>query len=358
MIVAVIRKEVALLLRERGALISLFALPVVFILVFGSVFSSQDDPDRERVIAVWHAPDDPRGSAIAAMLGEAPGFAPRVVATVEAVDAAVADGDAAAGLVVPTDRDVPVQLVIDLAAPLQVRGPIQGALVGVVMRASLPANAPAAAVATRSPHGLAAPVAEASAFQVAVPANAVLFGFFIALTVAMAFTTERRTGTWRRLLAAPVSRRRAVLAMLVPYALVGLVQLGFLFATGALVFGMQIAGSFAALVAVSLAIVYCAVTLGLVMASLGGSERQLGGIGSVVLLVMGIVGGCMVPRMAMPPIMKTLGLAVPHGWALDAYYDVLVREGTTLASVTPEIGALLAFGTGFALLAVALFRFE
>lgn len=358
MITAIIRKEIALLLRERGALISLFALPVVFILVFGSVFASQDDPDHVREIAVWHAPGDPRGSALAATLAETPGFAPHAVASSEAVDDAVADGKAAAGLVVPTDRDAPVQLVLDLAAPLQVRGPIQGALVGVVMRASLPAGAPAPAIATRSPRGLAAPLAEASAFQVAVPANAVLFGFFIALTVAMAFTTERRTGTWRRLLAAPVSRRRALLAMLVPYALVGVVQLGFLFATGALAFGMRIAGSFAALAAISLAIVYCAVTLGLVMASLGGSERQLGGIGSVVLLVMGIVGGCMVPRMAMPPIMKTLGLAVPHGWALDAYFDVLVREGTTLASVTPEIAALLAFGTGFALVATLLFRFE
>lgn len=357
MIAAVIRKELTLLLRDRGALISLFALPVVFILVFGSVFSAQDDTSRERAIAVWHAAGDPRGAAIVAVLRDTPGFASVAVPSARAADAAVASGDAVAALVVPTNRDVPVELVIDLAAPLQVRGPIEGALVGVVMRASLPADAPPAIVTTRSPHGVAAPV-DASAFQVAVPANAVLFGFFIALTVAMSLTTERRTGTWRRLLAAPVSRRRALLAMLVPYALLGMLQLAFLFATGVLVFGMRIAGSLGALVAVSLAVVYCAVALGLVMASLGGSERQLGGIGSVVLLVMGILGGCMVPRMAMPPLMKTLGLGVPHGWALDAYYDVLVREGTTLATVTPAIGALLAFGTGFALLATALFRFE
>lgn len=355
MIAGVIRKELALLMRDRGALISLFALPVVFILVFGSVFAAQDDTGRERTVAVWHAADDPRGAAILAALDETPGFASITVATADAADAAVASGDAAAALVVSPDR--PVELVIDLATPLQVRGPIEGALAGIVMRASLPADAPRSLLTTRSPHGVAAPV-DASAFQVAVPANAVLFGFFIALTVAMSFTTERRTGTWRRLLAAPVSRRRALLAMLVPYALLGTMQLAFLFATGVLVFGMRIAGSLGALAAVSLAVVYCAVTLGLVMASLGGSERQLGGIGSVVLLVMGILGGCMVPRMAMPPIMKTLGLGVPHGWALEAYYDVLVREGTTLATVTPAIAALLAFGTGFALLATALFRFE
>ena len=90
----------------------------------------------------------------------------------------------------------------------------------------------------------------------------------------------------------------------------------------------------------------------------GGSEKQLCAIGSVVLLVMGLLGGCMFPRIAMPPVMKMLGLGVPHGWALDGFYAVLVRQGTTLADVAPSIFALVAFGAGFALLGVTLFKFE
>jgi ABC-2 type transport system permease protein len=78
----------------------------------------------------------------------------------------------------------------------------------------------------------------------------------------------------------------------------------------------------------------------------------------VVLLVMGMLGGCMFPRLVMPPFMKTLGLGVPHGWALDGYYAVLVREGTTVADIAPSIAALLGFAALFALLGVALFRFE
>jgi ABC-2 type transport system permease protein len=174
----------------------------------------------------------------------------------------------------------------------------------------------------------------------------------------MAFTGERRTGTWRRLLAAPVPRWKALLATLVPYALVAACQLTFLFGIGVLAFGMQIAGSPVALVALSLANVACAVSLGLLMASIGGSEKQLGGIGSVVLLVMGMLGGCMFPRLLMPAFMQKLGLALPHGWALDGYYAVLVRQDTTLVDVAPQIAAILGFAAGFALLGVLLFRFE
>lgn len=253
MMARAIAKDVALLVRDRGALISLFALPVVFMLTFGAIF---------------------RGSSAAPSSG----------------------------------------------APQQLAG--------------------------------------ITSFQIAVPGNATLFGFFIALTVAMAFTGERRSGTWRRLLAAPVPRWKALLSTLLPYFVIGVCQLAFLFAVGVVGFGLRIAGSPLALVALSLATVACAVSLGLLFAALGGSEKQLGGIGSVVLLIMGMLGGCMVPRLVMPAPMQTLGLTVPHGWALDGYHAVLVREGTSIADVAPSIAALLLFALGFAGLGVTLFRFE
>jgi len=354
---AAIKKDVWLLLRDRGALISLFLLPIIFIVAFGSMFQFGPSESRPRTIAVWHAPGDARGEAIVKAVGQAEGFAPAMAPSADAARAQVAAEDAAAGLVIPARG--PVELVIDLGAPTQVRGPLQGALTGIVVRAlvPMPAGLPPL-VEAKTPPGIAKPLANISSFQVTVPGNAVLFGFFIALTTAMAFAGERRSGTWRRLLAAPVPRWKALIATLVPYYLVGVTQLAFLFGIGAGVFGMRVAGSLGALVALSLVVVFCAVALGLLMAALGGSEKQLGGVGSVVLLVMGMLGGCMVPRLVMPAFMKQLGLAVPHGWALDGYYDVLVREGTTIADIAPQLGVLLAFGVGFATLGVVLFRFE
>lgn len=360
MIRAAIAKDVWLLLRDRGALISLFALPVIFILAFGSMFRFGPGTSKPRAIAVWHAPGDARGEAIVAVLGDTPGFVARLEPTADTVRRAVAGEEVAAGLVIPAQAGEPVELAIDLASPEQVRGPLQGALVGVVVRARAGAASPQGPppVVAKSPPGIARPLEGISSLQIAVPGNAVLFGFFIALTVAMAFAGERRSGTWRRLLAAPVPRWKALLATLVPYYLVGLCQLGFLFGVGALAFGMQVAGSLLALVVLSMAVVYCAVSLGLLFAAIGGSEKQLGGIGSVVLLVMGMLGGCMVPRLVMPEFMKTLGLGVPHAWALEGYYDVLIRQGTTVLDVAPALAALIAFGTGFAGLGIALFRFE
>lgn len=358
MIVAAIRKDIWLLVRDRGALISLFALPIVFILAFGSMFRFDPDTAEARPIALWAAPGDARGRAIAKAVGETTGFGARVVATPEEARELVADEQVVAALIVPPTG--PVELSVDQGAPVQVRGPIEGSLTAIVLRALAPpgmANLPPL-VRVTSPPSLARPLANISNFQVTVPGNAVLFGFFIALTVAMAFTSERRSGTWRRLLAAPVPRWKALVATLVPYFLVGVVQLAFVFAIGFALFGMALAGSPVALVALSLAVVACAVALGLLFAAIASTEKQLGGIGSVVLLVMGMLGGCMYPRLAMPAFMQKLGLAVPHGWALDGYYAVLVREGTTVGDVLPSVAALVVFAGAFAGVGLALFRFE
>lgn len=357
MIWAAIKKDVWLLLRDRGALISLFALPIIFIVAFGSMFKFGGDSAREREIPLHYADGDARADKIVKALEDAPGFAPVRLPTAGEVRDRVAQERASAGLVIPASG--PVELVIDMGAPVQARAPIEQGLTGLVTRAIFPvvANAPPV-VEPRTPPGIAKPLAGISSFQVTVPGNAVLFGFFIALTTAMAFLSERKSGTWRRLLAAPVRRSTALLATLVPYFLVGCCQLAFLFTVGAVAFGMQVAGSLAALIVLSLCVVFCAVSLGLLFASVATTEKQLGGIGSVVLLVMGMLGGCMVPRLVMPPFMKTLGLGMPHGWALDGYYAILVREGTSVADVAPSIGALLAFGAVFAALGIALFRFE
>jgi ABC-2 type transport system permease protein len=210
----------------------------------------------------------------------------------------------------------------------------------------------------RSPPGMRKPVEDLGGFQVAVPGNAVLFGFFIALTTALSFVEERKSGTWRRMLAAPLSRPVVLIAKLVPFFAIGLAQMAILFGVGAALFGMRVAGSVPALVVLTTAVVFCAVSLGLLIASFGGTEKQVGGVGSILLLVMGLIGGAMVPRLAMPETMQRLGLLVPHGWALEGYYDLLVRDGAGFADVATPVAAVFAFGVAFAGIGALRFRFE
>ena len=363
MIRATIIKDIRLLLRDRGRLISLLVMPLFFIVLLGSMFKFGADHGTPRSIAIWHGDGDPRGAAIERAVAATPGFATMPLPSAERVRDEVASGRAIAGLIVPAELDARtgtlIELAIDQGAQIQVIGPVQGALVSAVMRALAPpelANTPPP-IAVRTPPGIKPPD-HVTGFQVTVPGNAVLFGFFIAMAVAMSFANERTSGTWRRLLASPVPRWQALLGKLVPYYLISCAQLALLFGVGIAVFGMNVAGSPIALVAVSLSVSLCATCLGLLAASFGGTENQIGATLPAALLVMGLISGCMFPRLLMPDTMKQIGHAVPHSWALDAYYDVIVRAGTSLADVAPAIAALWGFSALFATLGIARFRFE
>ncbi|MEZ4402458.1 MAG: ABC transporter permease [Kofleriaceae bacterium] len=363
MIAAAIKKDLLLLVRDRGTLITMFLLPVVFIAVFGSIFGGGGG-DRRRSLAVWVDPASPRAVAVAAAIDGAGLF--RVVPAADAAAArrAVVDDRADAALILGADFDPaggrPGELAIDQAAPPQVRLPVVGTVTAVVTRAVFPppAGTDVPVLVPTTPPGIRRELAGVTGFQLTVPGNAVLFGFFLALTVGMAFLEERKWGTWRRVLAAPVARSTILFAKLVPYFLVGLVQFAFLFGIGIVAFGMKVGGSMVALAVLTVAVVLCATCLGLAIAAIGGSEKRMGSIGSVSLLVMGLLGGAMVPRVVMPPVLRAIGLAVPHGWALDGYLALLVRDGAGVVDVLPQIGALVGFSVLFAGFGVARFRFE
>ena len=364
MIGATTKKDISLLLRDRGRLLMLFLMPVIFMAVFGSMFKFGPDQGKPRPIAIWHAPGDPRGLAIQKAINDSQGFVAVPMGSAEQARSAVVHEDVGAGLIVPVDFDPmqgkPVELAIDLGTPAQVRAPLQSALTGITMRAlsPIPLDHMPPMVEARTPPGIAKPLDDISAFQVTVPGNAVLFGFFMAMSVAMSFASERNSGTWRRLLAAPVPRWKVLVGKLVPYYVIGLCQLGFVFGLGVGVFGMKVAGSVSALIVLTMLVELVAVSFGMLVASFGGTEKQLGSTVPVFLLVMGLLGGCMFPRLLMPPFMQQLGRAVPHSWALDGYYALLVRQGTTLADIAPSLGALLGFSALFLGLGLWRFRFE
>src|SRR5258706_2042865 len=117
---------------------------------------------------IGHAPGDARGEALEKALDGSQGFAAKPMASADDVRRAVASEHVSAGFVVPTDFDPmhgkPIELVIDLGAPPQVRAPLQGAMMGIAMRGLSPiplGNLPPM-VEAKSPPGIAKPLDDIS----------------------------------------------------------------------------------------------------------------------------------------------------------------------------------------------------
>ncbi len=107
----------------------------------------------------------------------------------------------------------------------------------------------------------------------------------------------------------------------------------------------------------TLALALCAVSLGVLLAACARTDAQVSGLGTILILVLAALGGCMVPLAFMPDFMSDLAAFTPHGQALIAFQDVMVR-GAGVMGVLPATGVLTGVALLFFLVALPRFRFR
>lgn len=203
-------------------------------------------------------------------------------------------------------------------------------------------------------------------YQLLVPSYLVMFAFFLVLTMGWLFTAERRQGTLKRLMLAPLTSSQILLGKLIPCLVVSVFQGLVLLLAGRLIFGMSWGPEPAYLALVVFCTSLAATGLALLIGVLARTENQVAIYGTLIVLVLaGLSGGMMGDRSLMPERMQTISRITPHAWALDAYRQLLVSPGAPAwtpnsAVVLEACQALALFGLGFFVLAwvrVRLFRF-
>ncbi len=195
-------------------------------------------------------------------------------------------------------------------------------------------------------------------YQVLVPSYTVMFAYFLVLTVGWLFVAERRQGTMKRLRAAPLTRTEILFGKMIPCLLLSLAQGFFLLLMGKSLFGMSWGQQPIWLLPLVVATSISAMGLALFIASLSRTETQVAIYGTLIVLVLAGVSGCLMPRELMPESMKVISKVTPHAWALDAYSQLLLNSDPNIEIVQRSCMVLLGFGAAFVLLAWVSLRLE
>jgi ABC-2 type transport system permease protein len=198
-----------------------------------------------------------------------------------------------------------------------------------------------------------------SAADAATPASVILFVFLTAQAMATSIYQEKKTGSFRRLLAAPISKASMLAGKLLPNFLTSLGQMVLLFAFGA--YGMRLMGlkgislgnDIPALALVCVLMALCSSALGIVIAALARTEGQITGLSTLFLWGMGVIS--FVPGFLLHKTIGPFVYAIPHYWAKDALENLLLR-GLSLADIITPIAALVGFTVLF--FAIGLWRFD
>ena len=167
----------------------------------------------------------------------------------------------------------------------------------------------------------------------------------------------QRSGVWKRLRAAPLSRGVLLGSRAASAAATSMYVLLVLWVFARVVFGVRIQGSWAGFLGVCLAFSLMAGTFGLLIAALGKTPEATRGLAIFATLLMVMLGGAWVPTFVFPQWLQKVALIMPARWAMDGL-DATTWRGLGFSAASGPIAALLGFTLVFGLLAWMRFRWE
>ncbi len=375
MSLAVLRAMYLGLVRDPGALAMSFIMPAVFFFVFASMFAgASGDEFRLRIAMADEVRDDTSRRLLEALGAEE--SLQRVGGEsleAEAVSRMVKRGAADVGLVVRADAErlgtvggfgpPPLLIVTDPAREVAVpmlAGQIQKAyfsalpdvaLGGVVsfigtnfttfeevqeqqIARGLESMRSGAVASSEESFGFEGlyeridVVGQAAALNhVAYYAGAVaiLFLLFSAVHGAITLLEENEVGIMDRILAGPGSTRVLVNGKFLYLVAQGTAQVAVIFVVAWLVYGVDLPGNVLPWLGTTVIAAGAAAGLGLTLTTACTTRRQAQTLSNVVILIVSALGGSMVPRFLMPPLLQDLGWLTPNTWALEAYTSIFWR---------------------------------
>ena len=411
-IISIALKDLQILLKDRNQVFQLFLLPFVFILLFSGISYGGADEVRVVSLPAVNLDDGEAAQTLIDNINKAGGVEVELVEQAEAQTQLEA-GELTRLLTIPAgfsadlaaNRPVTLRLVshpdADVSETEAVRLVVDGAAQGMALQTQVMASLrhmgemqagaapeqqaftaervraqaqsqfelsderPLVSIEQMQPGQLGSQEEPQSwgGTQTTIPSFTVMFVFLAAGGTAISIYSEKKVGSFRRLLAAPMRKGELLLGKMVPTFITALIQLAVIFGVGMFVFpllgmdGLTLGNDPLAVVLIAVLIALCATGLGVLIAAFARTESQIGGYSATLLWVLAFLGGTFFPMYLLDGFLGQIGMVAPHYWANKAFHGVLVR-GQDLAGVATEIAVLAGFTALFWVVGVWRFDFD
>ncbi len=337
-LLAVARKEIIQIRRDRRSLALAFVLPVILLVLFGYAITwdvtdirtlvvDQDRSSRSRALV-----DAFRASRYFRILGQ--------LERTEDIGPLLEKGEADLAIVIPPDfanhlgasDPAQVQAIVDGSdanTATIVLAYTQGVVESYAAKAQ-PAGAPPrpVTVASRVWYN-----EELTSRNMIVPGLvAVIMMIIAAMLTSLTIAREWERGTMEQLAATPVSRAEVVLGKLVPYVAIGFVDVAVTSVLGVALFGVPFRGGVFLLGALSLFFLVGGLGLGMFISAVARSQLVATQLAMVATFLPAfLLSGFMFDISIMPPPLRLVTHLIP------ARYFIVVTRGVFLKGVGAEV---------------------
>ncbi|MCE1180189.1 MAG: ABC transporter permease [Micrococcales bacterium] len=335
--------------RERQNLFWILAFPLMFLVLFGSIYRDDVAPKYELVqvgdVALFDRMPAEGRQALADVF--------EITKTTDKAAAIqkVKDGDAD-GAVSMTGNTLEVSYS---GADATAAGMLQGTLDSFVQSANQAVSKTPATFrlkSTRVEDSRLKPI------QFLAPG---LLGWAVAMGAtfnsAMPFVQWRVNKLLRRIRLTPVRPESLVGSRALLSIVIALIQTALFIGIGVAFFGLKLSGAAWAAIPLVMAATLAFMALGLIVGAISKTVDAASGIANVVTLPMAFLSGSFIPLEMAPDWLLAISKFMPLRWLNDGLMDVLVR-GKGAEAIGLPILVLLAFAIVCSLIAARLFKWD
>jgi ABC-2 type transport system permease protein len=181
-----------------------------------------------------------------------------------------------------------------------------------------------------------------TAYHIVPALMGVVLTMTMVLITGMAITREFEHGTMEMLLATPLQALEVMLGKIVPYILVGYIQVGLILFFGKILFHFQIQGSLLLLLFSCLPFIAANLAMGITFSTLAKNQLQAMQSTMFFLLPSILLSGFMFPFEGMPTWARWIGNCLPLTHFLIVVRGIIMR-GNGWNEIYPEIFYILVF---------------
>ncbi len=372
--ITILRKELQIILKEKGTFFYLIILPIAFIVLYSSIFGSTSNSN----ITINYVDEDNSqiSQAFIASLDSIKGFETKTdtKTTIEDQEQEIKNGKLSSLLVIPKgfgdDLQSGQQSNLEFYRTATSEQTVESinALLNNIINSYRDSNiqstlADLGKSTIEIQQIMSTPivvnmvnedVSNISAVTQYVPGMMVMFVFFIIITMIRGFTKERESGMLSRLRSTPMKPYNYLFGMWSSFVISVIIQCSVILVFGYVVYKLDI-GNIYAIMLIVIALAIAATGIGLAISFLVKGETQ--GIAITQIIVMGgaALGGLWFPFDILPSFAQKIGYCTPQYWAQTGLQDVMVR-GANVGNIAIYILVLLLFGVVGTV--VALLRFK
>ena len=181
-----------------------------------------------------------------------------------------------------------------------------------------------------------------------VPAWTLFAIFFIIVPLSINLVKEKNQGTYVRLITNPTPNILLILGKTATYLIICLIQFYLILAVALYLFPqmglpqINVDGKLINLSILTLFAGLAAIGLGILLGTIAKTQEQAAPFGSTFVVILAALGGVWIPVFAMPTVMQFISKISPMNWALNGYYDIMLRNGG-IKDIFPEILSLFLF---------------